>query len=90
MPNVGRGIQEGYRHFSRKLQHQVAQLGTTGGGLPPDLLMAGDVGPQFCGQTGFPDAADSVAYESVQSLLAVGAAICRQATPSQRHGFYRL
>lgn len=58
------------RHLHRKIQHSVSQL-RDGTSLPHDILQDIFINPQFAGQTGFPEAADSVAYEPTQSLLAV-------------------
>lgn len=54
------------QHLLRKAQ-SVARRET----LPPDLLTRGAVESRFIGSTGFPEAADSVAYEPTQGLLAV-------------------
>ncbi|KAL4458921.1 hypothetical protein ABPG75_013786 [Micractinium tetrahymenae] len=54
-------------HLARKVQHTVSRREV----LPQDLLVSG-VSTAFAGATGFPEAADSVAYEPTQGLLAVG------------------
>jgi hypothetical protein len=58
-------------HLSRKLQHSVTAM-RSGEGLPPDLLTPAAVDTRFIGAAGFPDLADSVAYDPSQGLLAVG------------------
>ncbi|EFN53326.1 hypothetical protein CHLNCDRAFT_137041 [Chlorella variabilis] len=55
------------RHLVRKVTHAMQREG-----LPDDLLTESAVEARFCGATGFPEAADSVAYEPTQGLLAVG------------------
>ena len=62
-------------HLSRKLQHSVTAM-RSGEGLPPDLLTPAAVDTRFIGAAGFPDLADSVAYDPSQGLLAVGAEHC--------------
>lgn len=57
-------------HLARKVQHTVSRKGEA---LPQDLLVSG-VSTAFAGATGFPEAADSVAYEPTQGLLAVSCA----------------
>ncbi len=61
-------------HLSRKLQHSVSTM-RSGEGLPPDLLTPAAVDTRFIGAAGFPDLADSVAYDPCQGLLAVGAGL---------------
>lgn len=51
------------RQLQRKLQAAPA--------LPPDQLRSTELRPQLCGGTGIPANADSVACDSVQSLVAV-------------------
>lgn len=59
-------MKDTYRHLSRKLQHQLGEQP-----FPTDLLLPSRVATAFAGHVGFPEAADSIAYEPVQSLLAV-------------------
>lgn len=60
-------LRDNVRHLSRKLQHQLGEQQ-----LPADLLQPGHIDTKFAGHVGFPEAGDSIAYEPVQSLLAVG------------------
>ena len=52
------------KHLHRKLQHNAA-------GLPPDFIQPTGVDIKYAGHVGFPELADSLAFEPVQSLLAV-------------------
>jgi hypothetical protein len=79
MPAVGRemsakdALAAHQRHLVRKVSQAMAREG-----LPPDLLTPSSVDTKFCGASGFPEAADSVAYDPAQGLLAVGhARSCR-------------
>jgi hypothetical protein len=58
------------RHFARKLNKQVSRVRDPTW-FPSDVLQQGNVSVHFLQQIGFPEAADSVAYEPVQRLLAV-------------------
>jgi hypothetical protein len=58
-----------HRHLVRKMSHAVHSMHREG--LPADLLGRDALEATFCGATGFPEAADSVAYEPTQGLLAV-------------------
>lgn len=69
----GPDLRESYRNFGRKVSRQVSALRDPGA-FPGDRLGPEGAAPAFCGQTGFPESADSVAYEPTQSLLAVGTA----------------
>ncbi len=63
------------RHLSRKLQHSSQ-------GFPQDLLQPISVDLKFAGHVGLPaDLADSLAYEPVQSLLAVSWPACLPSLP---------
>ena len=57
-------------HLVRKVQASLKSDDE----LPSDLLTSAAINTQYLGGTGFPDAADSVAYDPVQGLLAVSAA----------------
>lgn len=52
------------RHLQRKLQQNTTDF-------PYDLLQPSHVSTKFAGHVGFPEQADSLAYDLVQSLLAV-------------------
>lgn len=64
-------------HLARKVQHTVTRQREA---LPHDLLVSG-VSTTFAGATGFPEAADSVAFEPTQGLLAVSFAQVAAAAP---------
>jgi hypothetical protein len=68
------------RHLARRLNKQVSRVRDPSS-FPTDVLHADQVAPSFLQQVGFPEAADSVAYEPVQRLLAVGAAPCCLPSP---------
>ena len=59
------------RHLVRKVSSALSRET----GLPGNLLTEAAVSPVYCGGTGFPDLADSVAYEPTQGLLAVRAVV---------------
>jgi len=61
------------KSLARKLNHQVTRVkdGSSAHVFPPDILKAGEVETQFLQHIGFPESADSVAYEPFQKLLAV-------------------
>lgn len=61
-------MKDTYKHLIRKAQHSSA-------GLPGDALQPKHVETRFLGHVGFPEAADSIAYEPVQSLLAVRSSV---------------
>ncbi|KAL4431642.1 hypothetical protein ABPG77_001484 [Micractinium sp. CCAP 211/92] len=56
-------------HLARKVSNTVTRRSEA---LPQDLLLVSGLSTTFAGATGFPEAADSVAYEPTQGLLAVG------------------
>ena len=56
------------RHLVRKVSSALSRET----GLPGNLLTEAAVSTKYCGGTGFPELADSVAYEPTQGLLAVG------------------
>lgn len=58
------------RHYSRIVTQRGRTFGEDGK-LPPDQLSSSGLDLQPCGGTGFPATADAVAFEPVQSLLAV-------------------
>lgn len=58
------------RHIQRALQSAAGPLRESPT-LPPDALSAHDLSLRVAGGTGFPAAADSLAFDSSQSLLAV-------------------
>ncbi len=55
-------------HLARKVSNTVTRRSEA---LPQDLLLVSGLSTTFAGATGFPEAADSVAYEPTQGLLAV-------------------
>lgn len=59
------------RSLARKLNSQVSRVRDPSHAFPVDVLSASEVQPQFLQHIGFPESADSVAYEPVQKLLAV-------------------
>lgn len=61
------------RHLQRALQQASAPLRESQA-LPPDTLTRQSMAIRQAGGTGFPASADSLAYDSSQSLLVVGAA----------------
>ena len=66
------------RNIARKLNNQVSRVRDPTG-FPRDVLKASEVDTQFLQHVGFPESADSVAYEPVQRLLAVSAWRARSA-----------
>ena len=59
------------RHLVRKVSSALSRET----GLPGNLLTEAAVSTKFVGGTGFPELADSVAYEPTQGLLAVGGVV---------------
>ncbi|KAK9811618.1 hypothetical protein WJX72_007037 [[Myrmecia] bisecta] len=56
--------------MAARFKHKVHR--GKGAGLADDVLAEADLFPQFLGHAGFPEATDSLAYEPVQRLLAIG------------------
>lgn len=60
------------RHLSRKLQHSVSYLRDKSALPQQDQLTDSSIQIDFVGDTGFPECADTIAYEPTQGLLAIG------------------
>ena len=76
------------RTIAKKLNQQVSRVRDLSG-FPADVLNPEEVDFQFLQHIGFPEAADGVAYEPVQRLLAVSIAInCLQYWTWRRRKYY--
>jgi hypothetical protein len=60
------------RHLSRKLQHSVSYLRDKSALPQYDQLTDSSIQIDYVGDTGFPECADTIAYEPTQGLLAIG------------------
>jgi hypothetical protein len=60
------------RHLSRKLQHSVSYLRDKSALPQQDQLTGSSIQIDYVGDTGFPECADTIAYEPTQGLLAIG------------------